>query len=57
MLGPGSFIMASVYSGRFGLFFGLVLLVRIRSITFLVFHVADQGDPGGKLGDCRLSYQ
>jgi hypothetical protein len=46
-----------VFSGRFGLILGLALLVRILGITFLVFHVADQGDLGGKLGDPRLLYQ
>jgi hypothetical protein len=45
-----------VLSRRFGLFLRLVLLAHILRITFVVFHVADQDDPGGKLGDRRLSY-
>jgi len=53
---PGFIFIAGVYSGRFGLSLGLVLLVHILGITFVGFHVADHGDPGGGLGDLRLLY-
>jgi hypothetical protein len=45
-----------VLGRRFGLFLWLVLLAHIFRITLIVFHIADQDDPGGKLGDRRLSY-
>jgi hypothetical protein len=45
-----------VLSRRFDLFLRLVLLAHILRIAFVAFHVADQNDPGGKLGDRRLSY-
>jgi len=46
-----------VLSESFGRFLRLGLFVHILGITFVAFHIAGQGNLGGKLGDRRLLYQ